>query len=505
MGAPFTLQNEFLGMYQDAPRDQLPAGKLWNCVDFIPQYLGAPLRGRGPANSYYTIPGQLLSTRTLFSATLGSGSVNVASLGDGNYYLSGNGTALGAGGQAQNPFLHRTGATPLMVVPGSTPKSYDGTTYQTLAGSPPGGIFGDVWNDHTMLANTSSNPQRIYFSPVGDAAGTWDTTNSWIDAKAPLVGIAAIRTGILTFHQAYTGILTGTTPPSATTIGDITQRSPAFDVGCIGAQTIVKYQDTVLWADQRGIYQSDGNTVKDLAYAGGISSLWKSIAPHSSSFSTGSTHVFCGAGVIRDTYMISISSIRTNVSPAVVTSNHFLCYDLLRGFWYSLSNIPATCFFRDPAMAPEELAWGDLNLTGNIGMMSTVFNPTGAGAYGTGFYETAFYRGWQHWHRKWIPSMAIQSWRRIYLTHLLSDTGNAGDVSIGFSTEMNSASYTNVSPDMLVTDPIYPTVIWKRQHRDVFRQGKGIQFMVTATANKDIQLSALEVEYTPLETSRLVQ
>lgn len=492
-------------MYQDAPRDQLPAGKLWNCVDFIPEYLGAPLRGRGPANSYYTIPGVTLWVTALFSGVLGTGSVNVAGLSDGNYYVSGNGTPLGAGSMLQNPFLHRTGSTPLMVSPGTTPKSYDGTTYQTLAGSPPAGIYGDVWNDHTLLANSAANPQRIWFSPVGDAAGTWDTTNSWLDTKAAITGVAAIRTGIMVFHQATTGLITGTTPPSATTIGDLTFRDPAFDVGCLGPQTIAKYNDTVIWADQRGIYQSDGNTIKDLTFAGGMSSYWRNIAPSKQQNVVSGTHSYCAAGIIRDTYMISLSSIKITTNPVVVTSFDFLCYDLLRGFWYRMSNIPATCFFRDPNMAPEELAWGDVHETGNVGMMSSVFNPAAAGSYGTGFYETAFYRGWQHWHRKWIPSMAIQSWRRIYLTHLLSDTGNAGDISIGVSTEMNQSTYTNVSPDMNALTPTYPTVIWKRQHRDIFKQGKGIQFKVTATANTDIQLSALEVEYTPLETSRLVQ
>lgn len=496
MGAPFTLQNEFLGMQQDSPRDGLPAGVLWNCVDLIPQFLGAPLRGRGPASSYYTIPGSTNWVVSLFSGTLG-GPVNIAGMDDGNYYKSGSGSALGAGGIKQNPFLHRTGTTALMIVPGATPKSYDGTTYQTLAGSPPGGIFGDVWNDHTLLAASASNQQRIWFSPVGDAAATWDTTNSWLDTKTAITAVAAIRTGIMVFHQATTGLITGTTPPSATSIGDLTFRDPAFDVGCLGPQTVAKYNDTVIWADQRGIYQSDGNTVKDLTSAGGMSSYWRRIAPSKPTFITGGNNFYCGAGIIRDTYMISLANINTNFSPAQVSALDFLCYDLLRGFWYRLSSIPATCFFRDPNVAPEELAWGDINETGNIGKMSSVFNNTPN--YGTGFYETAYFRGWQHWHRKWVPSMAIQSWQRGYLNYLLSDNASAGDISIGYSTQING-SYTSLSPDFRSS-----TTTWNRGHRDIFTQGNGIQFQVTATANQDIQLGALEIEYTPLETSRLVQ
>lgn len=505
MASPFTLQNEFLGMQQDSPRDQLPSGALWNCVDFIPQYLGAPLRGRGPANSYYTIPSSTKWVVTLFSGTLGGGSVNMAGMDDGNYYTHASSSALGVGGILQNPFLHRTGTTPLAIIPGSTPKSYDGTTYQSLAGSPPGGIYGDVWNDRSLLANSSGNPQRIWFSPVGDAAGTWDTTNSWLDTKTAITGVAAIRTGIMVFHQATTGLITGTTPPSATTIGDLTFRDPAFDVGCLGPQTIAKYNDTVIWADQRGIYQSDGNTIKDLTAAGGMSTYWRGIAPSSPNFIVGGHNSYCGAGIIRDTYVISLSDIFTNAVPNIVTSIDFLCYDLIRGFWYRMSNIPATCFYRDPTVAPEELAWGDVTNNGNVGMMSSVFNPSSYGSYGSASYETAYYRGWQHWHRKWIPSMSIQSWRRVYLNHYLSDTGSAGDISIGFATELGSSSYTNVSPDLMSPTPAYPNATWKRQHRNVFHQGKGIQFKVSATANKDIQLGALEVEYTPLETSRLDQ
>lgn len=496
MASPFVLQNEFLGMWQDNARDSVPSGKLWNCVDLIPEYIGAPLRGRGGWGVFGNPLGSIHYTQgiTVFNS-------DVYAVGSDDVLYSSGGSVIGtAFDVAQNPIVHRTGSTPLLVIPaksGTTaPKSYDGSTFQNLAGTPPKAIYADVWNDHTLLANgtvgSTSFPQRLWFGPIGDAAASWDTTNAWEDTKFPIVGVAVIRTGIMVFHSSSSAFYTGTTAPSATSIGDLTLRDPVFDVGCIDARSITKYNDTVLWADGKGVYQSDGNTLKSLTATAGMQSYWRSL------FSSGllGTPAIAG-GVFNDTYILSISYFTS-------FGSHYqfvdcLAYDLVRGFWYRMSNINTLAFARSQGLT-EETYFGPDSF-GQMAGLSTILRPgNGAEANPSPYYETGFFRGWQHWHRKWVPSMAIQSWKRVYLNYELNDSGNAGAITLSYALDPSSSSYTAIAPTMTS-----PNTAYRRQHRDIHKQGNGIMFKVSATANTDIRLHALEIEYTPLETSRLAQ
>lgn len=485
-------------MEQDSPRDGLPSGKLWNCVDFIPQYLGAPLRKRGGWSYASTALGSCTYVDALLYAPFASGALNLAVGSDGHVYkfTSGSNTDVGtAFAVAQNPVYHRSGATGLAIIPAAsgatTAKSFDGAAFQDLAGSPPQGIYADVWNDRTLLANSTANPQRLWFSQVGDAAATWDTTNSWEDMKLPIVGLCVIRTGIILFHDRSTAVLTGTTPPSATTIGDLTLKDPVFDVGCIDARSIAKYNDTAIFAASRGVYQTDGNTIKSLTDQGGIGSYWATLL---SSY-TASWHI--AAGIYHDTYIVSILNGTTFVD--------CLAYDLTWKFWYRLANFPGRAFAKQGGLFEE--TYMALGNSGRVAALSTILQPSGTykndgdGTAVTPYYETAFFRGWQHWHRKWVPSMAIQSWRRIYLTNEITDAASDNPyLTISYQTDLALSSYIALSPTLT------ENTTFQREHRNIFRQGNGIMFKVAQSgASGDTRLHSLEIEYTSLETSRLVQ
>lgn len=485
-------------MYQDLPRDQVPSGQLWNCVDFIPQYLGAPLRKRGGWSYASRALGSCTYVDALLYAPFAGAPLNLAVGSDGHVYKftasaeTDVGTAFAV---AQNPVYHRSNAAGLAVIlaasGSTTPKSYDGTTFQDLAGSPPQGIYGDVWNDRTLIANTAAQPQRLYFSPVGNAAGTWDTTNAWEDMKLPIVGVAVIRTGILLFHDHSTAVLTGTTPPSATSIGDLTLRDPVFDVGCIDARSIVKYNDTAIFAASRGIYQTDGNTIRSLTDMGGMGSYWATLL---ASYTT-SWHI--SAGIYHDTYIVSVMNGTTFVD--------CLAYDLTWKFWYRLSNFPGRAFARQGGLFEE--TYMALGSSGRVASLSSILQPAAGvkndanGTAVTPYYETAFFRGWQHWHRKWVPSMAIQSWRRAYLSYELTDAASDNPIlTMSYATDLTASSYTALSPTLT------ENTSYKRIHRNVFTQGNGLMLKVAQTnASADTLLHAIEIEYTPLESSRLAQ
>lgn len=490
-------------MQQDSSRDSLPAGVLWNCVDLIPQYLGAPARKRGGWAYSSTALGSCSYTQGIIYAPFAAGALNLVIGSDNNVYkfTSGSNTNVGAAFPiAQNPIYHRSGTPGLVVIPAASgtnnPKSYDGTTFKDLATTVPQGMFASVWNDRTLLANgfdsvsSAQQPQRLWFSGVGDAT-SWDLKNAWEDTKLAIVGLAVISTGILIFHLRNTDILTGTTSPSATTIGDLTLRSPVFDAGCIDAQSIVTYNNTAIWADARGVYQSDGNTIKSLTSIYGMQSYWTSLI---SGYTSG-WHI--SAGIYHDTYIVSIMNGSTFVD--------CLAFDLTWLIWYRLANVPVRGFARQGSTFEETyIALGN---AGKVGALSTILAPTAAvknDADGTAvqpYYETGLFRGWQHWHRKWIPSMAIQSWRRAYKNYELVDAGTDGPViTMSYATDMSATSYTALTPTF------GETTAYARQHRDIFVQGSGIMFKVAQTGpSADTRMHAIEVEYMPLETSRLAQ
>src|SRR3954463_2650826 len=76
MGQPVTLHSYYAGMARDSSRDQLPPGFLWNLQDFIPNYLGAPLRKRGGwtlASSSMSANGSTSMQRILYNQKASTG------------------------------------------------------------------------------------------------------------------------------------------------------------------------------------------------------------------------------------------------------------------------------------------------------------------------------------------------------------------------------------------------------------------------------------------------
>src|SRR3954469_14307539 len=90
VSTPLTLQAAFIGMRQDEARDLLPGSALWNCVDWVPQYLGSPLRKRGGwAYASPAIGGGAGPTNRIDSlsyAPFATGEKFLAVGGDGNAY-----------------------------------------------------------------------------------------------------------------------------------------------------------------------------------------------------------------------------------------------------------------------------------------------------------------------------------------------------------------------------------------------------------------------------------
>lgn len=504
MAQPFPLQSSFGGMMQDWPRDGLPGSALWNVVDFIPQTLGSPLRKRGG----WSYASRALGTSTyidgLCFAPFITGEKNVAVGQDGNVYsyTAGAETSYGAAfAIAQNPVYHRAstpsgGAVVIPAASGTTlPIWFNGASINSITTAPKA-IYAAVWNDRVLLANGTDfagptlMPNRLWFGPIGDDTGTWAVTTAWQDGSQPITGLGVLKSTIFMFHTKTTERLRGTTPPSSTGIGDLVQ-DLAFQVGCIDARSIVNYNDTLLWADVRGVYQTDGAALKDLTASGGMRSYWRSmLASYTSSYKV-------AAGVYNDLYIVSVMNGTTFVD--------CLAYDLTHSFWFRMANFPGRAFTSTGSTFEE--CYMALGNAGRVASLSSILTPTAAvknDANGTAvapYLETGMYRGFMHVHRRWLPSLALQDWRNLFFNYDLRDAAaDIPTITISYATDPGATSYTALARTLPATTK------YTRSRRDLGFNANGLMLKVAQTnASSDTRMSGFEAEYSAREASRLAQ
>lgn len=493
MSNPVLLQSEFEGMWRDAARDRLPEGKVWNSIDYIPTLVGAPLRQRGPWQ--YASPALTGGSSVLGlcrTPAYGAGEFNVAVTSDGGVdrFTDAAKTNIGtAFTVAQNPVVHRSGTNWLVVIlaasGSTTPKSWDGTTFGNLAGTPPQAIYGDVYLDRLAVANGTVGgtryPGRVWLGPAGNAAGGWDTTYAFVDTSEPVLGLASLHSGLMVFHRNYLERITGTSVPSSLTTGGLKLDRQA-EIGVIDAQSITKYHDQVIWADVKGVYKTDGiaEPVNLTAYAG-MSEYWQDVI-----LSLDSNYTMAG-GVVRDTYILSVMNGTTPVD--------CLCYDLRREFWFRFSNIPARCFARVPGQTAEKVYMG-MATAKRVMSAYVLFHPDSGVATdddGTAILpsvELPYYR----------PGFGLQQWKDIYISRDVRASGSPV-TTVSYVTDPSSTSYTSLAPTLS------KTTRYKRQRIPIGKRNSGLGFKIaqSSAGSTDNRLYAIEADFAELEPGGLEQ
>jgi hypothetical protein len=163
------------GIVRDAPRVSIPNAGVYDSTDFLLHQPGV-IQKRG-GTSY---AGPALTAATYAAAVkyaefpAGSQLVGVGDNGHLYKVTSGTTTDVSSMGSAYAtldvPKLRVGGGSNLLVVTandGTTaPKTYDGTTVAALGGTPPAGKYAEVYKTRLVLANTSANPNRMFFSPT---------------------------------------------------------------------------------------------------------------------------------------------------------------------------------------------------------------------------------------------------------------------------------------------------------------------------------------------------
>lgn len=427
-------------MRRDLDRASLPGGSAWNLLDFIPDELGAPLGGRGGWGYSGTTMSGATSFKALAYAPFSAGAKVVGidqepKLWDVVAASAASGTPTIPGGP---PAFHRN----KLILPNnngtSTPTYYDGSSVAALSGAPAGQLAG-VYKDHAMLAKSSANANRLWFSAAGDPT-TWDTTNGYWDTTGDIVAVVPLLNAILLMHGDNTERLRGTIPPPDTDM----VLEPFLDYGCLDPFSVALWRNRAVFCSAEGIYMTDGATDADLTAAAEMKTYWQSImAGYTSSWRI-------AGGIYFDHYIVSINNGTSLVDCLWVNL-------LEKGSPMGrFTNLHGNCFAQVTRGAQEELYMGQAN-AGRVATLSTLWSPSatvktdGDGTVPTPIMETAGIRGWDRLHRKYIESMGTQKWRYVYLDYDLRDAASDNPtITLSYGTTP-TGSYTDVAPTFAET------------------------------------------------------
>ncbi len=367
------------GMVRDAPRQDIPQGGVYNSVDFMLDEPGMAYKRGGT-----TYSGPAMGTASYAQNTVYADFVNGSQLlgvGDnGSLYLvtPATTTTLGALGAAYvptcKPVYHHGGTLERVIFPtnngSAVPKWYStgiapSFSIGTMVSSVPHATVCAIYKSRLVLANDHVNTVRIWFSPSTVTSGTnidqtWDSTNAWVDADFPVVGMAALQNSLLIFSTHQTERLTGTTPPP----GSDFDHAPVGRVGCTDARSITNWQNYAIFANTRSIYSTNGVGFDDLLKRAGMVTYWQSIL---TGYNPATWTI--SSGILWQNYLfVSVMNGSTFVD--------CLICNLARNTWWRASNIKASSF-TSAVDVKDELYYSD-RTTNRLVSLSGLWNPTAA-------------------------------------------------------------------------------------------------------------------------------
>jgi hypothetical protein len=367
MAQPVEIFKNIKGMTRDFAVDSLPSGYLWDLVDAVPNRKGARIDQRG-AWSYFSTAYPASIWGGYHAAFTGGQKLLIVAnsqVWDVNQ-TTGSGTAYGAGPakMVQNGvklndrvyFMDGTGA----MVPTVVTYSAAGTA---LPASAPKAKVGIPYKGRLVLAGDPANPSRVSFSPLEDDGGppaAWDA-EAWIGTNNEVTGLAAMAGQILVFHPAAVERIRGSIPPGTNIeVDDMFTETLTEQVGCTLPHTIVPWRENIIFADERGVFLTDGSTVRNLAELGGIGDFWRL------AYGNRITDQGVSAGIFLDYLLITV-----NASVSSTAVNFTLVCDLNTRSWFRFTNFPATCYIQSEA-AMEQCWVGHLG-TNRLARVSTMF------------------------------------------------------------------------------------------------------------------------------------
>ena len=194
----------------------------------------------------------------------------------------------------------------------------------TAADAVPHGTVSSSIGPYLILANDGASHQnRIWYGPGGNnIEGAWDTINMWEDLSDPVIAMANHGGVQLVWTRRELWRVLGDTPPGVSgsdgnSISNMQYQSVA-KVGCIDARSVCAGTNGVYFANENGIYVTDGASTTSLTQTkdNQFATYWQSLMGQ---FSVELGHVVAGV-VYRDTWLFM------TVTKVGVSSNTVACY-----------------------------------------------------------------------------------------------------------------------------------------------------------------------------------
>lgn len=510
MGAPFPVMQGYVGFMSDVPRHELPPGVLWDMVNLIPDLDGAMRRRNGFGSlgslDYSAIPGSAgVGYTGAFVAYCPFGSVAhevlaVDQHGEAFSFqepsFTGSYLTLLPFGQCNSRGVWLKD-TMMLLKAGSDAAFYTGRAGGFVAaGTTPKGGYGTAWGDYAIQANDGgSNRQRLWFSNPGNPKN-YDLTNSWQDIPGVVKGVEGIRGAILVWTDNALYRITGDTPPSSGILGNLTLRK-MYDVGLVDERSIAQYGGWVIFANAEGVWMTDGASApKCLTVLGGINQYWRSIM---SGYSLAATDYVVSGGVYRGYYVVAVTSSANSVKVTLVC-------DLSTNRWFRLDYSFPACMMAHAVSGHEDLFLAS-TFNGRILSTASAWETASSTDYDgesvLASWETPIFRGFQRYHRRWIPSNAPSVFQRAYLNYD-APGGGSNAFQVGYTTSPESgAAYTTIGSFKTTSAPGRSRLGINPNGGAVAARGIGFKFWQDALHNStSLRVNDMELEYFTREGSR---
>jgi hypothetical protein len=137
------------------------------------------------------------------------------------------------------------------------PKSWDQTTAQNLAGSPPNFAFSVSHNNRVWAAGNVAFPSRLYYCAADDPEDWTGSGSGFIDISPgdgdEIRGIASYKADLWVFKGPYKGSIhriTGFTP------ADFQRKLFIHGLACVGHSTIAQFNDDIVFMTPSGSLRS---------------------------------------------------------------------------------------------------------------------------------------------------------------------------------------------------------------------------------------------------------
>ena len=144
-------------------------------------------------------------------------------------------------------------------VAGDVPKSWDQTTAQNLAGSPPAFAFSVAHKNRLWAAGVAANPSRLYYSSNVDPED-WTTTGGSIDIDPNdgdmITGLASHKDELIVFKGPNKGSIHRITGSSPTGSDAFARKNFVNGLGACWHNAIFKFGDDVGFVSQYGSVHS---------------------------------------------------------------------------------------------------------------------------------------------------------------------------------------------------------------------------------------------------------